>query len=76
MGLVQNLKKTLNEWGDRILVALSSQYIKHGKTNFDETRQLFVNGVLTETLDSGVPRYYNGNILNRYFRKDYYEGDG
>ena len=29
MGLVQNLKKTLNEWGDRILVALSSQYIKH-----------------------------------------------
>ena len=46
-----------------------------GKTNFEETRQLFVNGVLTETLDSGVPRYYNGNILNRYFRKDYYEGD-
>ena len=29
MGLVQNLKKTFNEWGDRILVALSSQYIKH-----------------------------------------------
>ena len=29
MGLVQNLKKTLNSWGDRILVALSSQYIKH-----------------------------------------------
>ena len=47
-----------------------------GKTNFEETRQLFVNGVPTETLDSGVPRYYNGNILNRYFRKDYYEGDG
>ena len=47
-----------------------------GKTNFEETRQLFVNGVLTETLDSGIPRYYNGNILNRYFRKDYYEGDG
>ena len=47
-----------------------------GKTNFEETRQLFVNGVLTEALDSGIPRYYNGNILNRYFRKDYYEGDG
>ena len=29
MGLVQNLKKTLNSWGDRILVALSCQYIKH-----------------------------------------------
>ena len=47
-----------------------------GITNFEETRQLFVNGVLTEALDSGIPRYYNGNILNRYFRKDYYEGDG
>jgi len=29
MGLVQNLKKTLSSWGDKILVALSSQYIKH-----------------------------------------------
>ena len=28
MGLVQNLKKTLNDWGDRILVELSSAYIK------------------------------------------------
>ena len=29
MGLVQNLKKTFNDLGDRILVALSCQYIKH-----------------------------------------------
>ena len=43
-----------------------------GKTNFEETRQLFVNGVLTEQLDDGTPRYYNSNILSRYFRKDYY----
>ena len=28
MGLVQNLKKTLNDWVDKILVALSSAYIK------------------------------------------------
>ena len=28
MGLVQNLKKTLSAWGDRILVELSSAYIK------------------------------------------------
>ena len=28
MGLVQNLKKTLNYWGDKILVELSSAYIK------------------------------------------------
>ena len=43
-----------------------------GKTNFEETRQLFTNGVLTEALDSGTPAFYNSNILNRYFRKDYY----
>ena len=29
MGLVQNLKKTLNDWGDKILVELSCHYIKH-----------------------------------------------
>jgi hypothetical protein len=28
---------------------------------------------LTECLDSGIPKYYNSNILSRYFRKDYYE---
>jgi len=51
---------------------LSLHYTK-GKTNFEETRQLFLNGVLTESLDDGTPRYYNSNILSRYFRKDYYE---
>ena len=44
-----------------------------GKTNFEETRQLFIHGVLTESLDTGGPAYYNSNILSRYFRKDYYE---
>ena len=29
MGLVQNLKKTLNNWVDKILVAASCHYIKH-----------------------------------------------
>lgn len=43
-----------------------------GKTNFEETRRLFVNNVLTESLDNGEPAFYNSNILNRYFRKDYY----
>ena len=46
-----------------------------GKTNFEETRQLFINGVLTESLDTGGPAYYNSNILSRYFRKDYYGRD-
>ena len=43
-----------------------------GQTNFEETRQLFVKGVLTESLGDGTPKYYNSNILSRYFRKDYY----
>ena len=46
-----------------------------GKTNFEETRQLFAHGVLTEQLDDGTPKYYNSNILSRYFRKDYFGGD-
>ena len=29
MGLVQNLKRTLNNWVDKILVELSCHYIKH-----------------------------------------------
>ena len=29
MGLVQNLKRTLNDWVDKILVELSCHYIKH-----------------------------------------------
>ena len=46
-----------------------------GQTNFEETRQLFVKGVLTESLSDGTPKYYNSNILSRYFRKDYYGND-
>ena len=46
-----------------------------GKTNYEETKQLFTHGVLTEQLDDGTPKYYNSNILSRYFRKDYYGTD-
>ena len=46
-----------------------------GKVNFEETRQLFLHNVLTESLDDGTPAYYNGNILSRYYRKDYYGQD-
>ena len=44
-----------------------------GQTNFGETKQLFLNNVLTEALDDGTPAYYNSNILGRYYRKDYFE---
>ena len=46
-----------------------------GKTNYEETRQLFTNNVLTESLDGTIPKYYNSNILSRYYRKDYYDKD-
>ncbi len=43
-----------------------------GKVNYEETRQLFLNNVLTESTDDGQPAYYNSNILGRYMRKDYF----
>lgn len=44
-----------------------------GLTNFEETRQLFLNNVLTEAMDDGTPAFYNSNILGRYMRKDYFK---
>ena len=44
-----------------------------GKTNYEETRQLFTNNVLTEALEDDIPAFYNSNILGRYYRKDYFE---
>ena len=44
-----------------------------GKVNFEETRQLFLNIVLQESLEDGTPAYYNSNILGRYYRKDYFD---
>ena len=43
-----------------------------GKVNYEETRQLFLHDVLTESLADGTPSYYNSNILGRYMKKDYY----
>jgi hypothetical protein len=52
-----------------------SLHATKGKVNFEETRQLFIHGVLTEALDDGTPAYYNSNILGRYYRKDYFPHD-
>ena len=71
--------KELNE--DRKLLGNSTfrreilgVYRTQGKVNYEETRQLFLNNVLTESLDDGSPAYYNSNVLGRYYKKDYYEG--
>ena len=75
-GSSEELKEEIQQLGrhnfSRVMLSLHKTA---GKTNFEETRQLFVNGVLTEQLDDGTPRYYNSNILSRYFRKDYFGGD-
>ena len=49
-----------------------SLHTTKGQVNFEETKQLFLHNVLTETLDGITPLYYNSNILGRYMRKDYF----
>ena len=73
-GSCPELKEEIQQLGkqnfSRVILSLHNT---KGQTNFEETRQLFVKGVLTESLSDGTPKYYNSNILSRYFRKDYYE---
>ena len=73
-GSSEELKEEIKRLGrhnfSRVMLSLHKTV---GKTNFEETRQLFLKGVLTESLSDGTPKYYNSNILSRYFRKDYYE---
>ena len=72
-GSCPELKEDVDKYGkeffDRKIISLHKT---KGKCNFEETKQLFLNNVLTEALDSGEPAYYNSNILSRYFRKDYF----
>ena len=35
-----------------------------GKVNYEETRQLFLNNVLMESLDDGTPMYYNLSLIH------------
>jgi hypothetical protein len=73
-GSCPELKEDVVKYGkDKFIRTILSLHKTVGKTNYEETRQLFLNNVLTESLDNGIPKYYNSNILSRYFRKDYYE---
>ena len=66
------LKQDINNCGhNSFRREILSLHTTGGKTNFEETRQLFANNVLTESLTDGTPAYYNSNILGRYYRKDY-----
>jgi hypothetical protein len=73
-GSCPELKADVDLWGKGSFTrTILSLHKTKGKCNYEETRQLFLNNVLTESLDTGIPKYYNSNILSRYFRKDYYE---
>ena len=75
-GSCPELKEDIDRIGkDNFSRTILSLHKTKGKTNYEETRQLFTNNVLTESLDGEVPAYYNSNILSRYYRKDYYGKD-
>ena len=75
-GSCPELKDDIKKYGkDKFKRTIISLHDSVGKTNYEETRQLFLNNVLTEALDTGEPRYYNSNVLGRYYRKDYFHGN-
>jgi len=75
-GSCPELKEDIGKFGrENFSRTILSLHKTKGKTNYEETRQLFVNNVLTEALDTGEPAFYNSNVLSRYFRKDYYGND-
>jgi hypothetical protein len=72
-GSCPELKEDVDKLGrENFSRTILSLHKTKGKTNFGETSQLFKNDVLTESLDNGEPAFYNGNILGRFYRKDYY----
>ena len=71
-GSCPELKEDIKKYGKEIFSReILSLHVAKGDCNFEETKQLFLNNVLSEALDDGSPAYYNSNILGRYMRKDY-----
>jgi hypothetical protein len=66
--LKEDIKKYGKEFFNREILSLHKT---KGECNYEETKQLFLNNVLKESLDDGTPAFYNSNILGRYMRKDY-----
>jgi hypothetical protein len=66
--LKEDVKKYGKEFFNREIISLHKT---KADCNYEETRQLFLNNVLKESLDDGTPAFYNSNILGRYLRKDY-----
>jgi len=62
--LTADRKSIGNECFKREIISL---HTTKGWVNYEETRQLFLNNLLSEN-----ENYYNSKILGRYMRKDYY----
>ena len=69
--LKEEIKKVGKDTFKREIISLHKTL---GQVNYEETRQLFLNNVLTEADTDGTPKFYNSNILGRYMRKDYFNG--
>ena len=75
-GSCPELKQDVEKYGrESFRRTILSLHKTPGKVNYEETRQLFLNNVLTESLTDGTPLFYNSNVLGRYYRKDYFECD-
>lgn len=73
-GSCEELKEDVKTFGkENFKREILSLHKTQGKLNFEETRQLFYHNVLTESLENGEPAFYNSQILNRYFKKDYFK---
>ena len=67
--LKEEIKKVGKDTFKREIISLHKTL---GQVNYEETRQLFLNNVLTEADTDGTPKFYNSNILGRYMRKNYF----
>ena len=73
-GSSPELKADVKQFGrENFKREILSLHATLGKVNYEETKQLFLNNVLQETLEDGTPKYYNSNILGRYYKKDYFK---
>ena len=71
-GSSPELKSDISRYGkENFSREILSLHTTLGQVNYEETKQLFLNNVLMESLDDGTPMYYNSNILGRYMKKDY-----
>ena len=67
-GSSKQLKEDVKELGRSVFRReIISLHRTKGWVNYEETRQLFLNNVLSED-----ENYYNSNILGRYMKKNYY----